>query len=73
MNGLDTDVLVVGGSTAVANEGARFILAECSSRIGGVGTHSGIYAYYLGDPEALDWLLPWSLTMPITYQVFKQQ
>lgn len=55
MKRLDTDVLVIGGGTAgvtaalaAANGNARVLLAESSGGIGGVGTHTGIHAYYLG-------------------------
>ncbi|MDF2720534.1 MAG: hypothetical protein K0Q59_209 [Paenibacillus sp.] len=55
MKRLETDVLVVGGGTAgvtaalaAAESKARVLLAESSGGIGGVGTHSGIHAYYLG-------------------------
>ncbi|MDF2671440.1 MAG: hypothetical protein K0R67_3746 [Paenibacillus sp.] len=53
---LETDVLIVGGGTAgvtaalaaAANGTTRVLLADSSGGIGGVGTHSGIHAYYLG-------------------------
>ncbi|MDF2713906.1 MAG: hypothetical protein K0R28_831 [Paenibacillus sp.] len=52
---LDTDILVVGGGTAgiiaafvAAEEGVTVTVAECSRGLGGVGTHAGIHAYYLG-------------------------
>lgn len=53
---IETDVLVVGGGTAgvtsalaaAANGTTRVLLAESSRGVGGVGTHSGIHAYYLG-------------------------
>jgi len=52
---LDTDVLVVGGGTAgitaacaAAEEGVTVTVAECGRGLGGVGTHAGVHAYYLG-------------------------
>lgn len=55
MKELSTDILVVGGGTsgisaacAAAEGGASVILAEFSRGLGGVGTHAGIHAYYLG-------------------------
>lgn len=55
MKEMETDILVVGGGTAgiaaacaAAEEGAAVLVAECSRGLGGVGTHAGIHAYYLG-------------------------
>ncbi|MDF2724996.1 MAG: hypothetical protein K0Q59_4671 [Paenibacillus sp.] len=51
----ETDVLIVGGGTsgvaaaiAAADEGASVVLMEGGSGIGGIGTHAGIHAYYMG-------------------------
>lgn len=55
MKEIDVDVLIVGGGTAgvtaafaAAGEGAKVWLAESGDGIGGVGTHTGVHAYYLG-------------------------
>lgn len=52
---LDTEVLIVGGGTAgilaacaAAEAGAAVTVAESGRGLGGVGTHGGVHAYYLG-------------------------
>lgn len=59
MKVLHADVLVVGGGTAgttaasaAAEQGAKVVLAEIGCGIGGIGTHGGIHAYYMGVPPA---------------------
>ncbi|QUL53129.1 FAD-dependent oxidoreductase [Paenibacillus tritici] len=54
------DVLVVGGGTAgcvaaiaAAEEGARVILVESDTALGGVATRGGIHRYYYGSPGGL--------------------
>lgn len=55
MKEINVDVLVVGGGTAgvmaaiaASDEGANVWLAESGNGVGGVGTHTGVHAYYLG-------------------------
>lgn len=60
MKTLQTDVLVVGGGTAgvtaalaAADQGCAVLLMECGTGVGGVGTHAGIHAYYMGTRAGL--------------------
>lgn len=55
MKTIDTDVLVVGGGTAgttaalaASEQGCSVLVMESGGGIGGVGTHTGIHAYYMG-------------------------
>lgn len=57
---IDTDVLVVGGGTAgaiaalsAAGEGARVVLLEQDTYLGGIGTRGGIHLYWYGSPGGL--------------------
>lgn len=61
---IHTDVLVVGGGTsgclaalAAAEEGARVVLVESDSALGGVATRGGIHRYYYGSPGGLQELV----------------
>ncbi|AIQ47176.1 hypothetical protein R70723_15740 [Paenibacillus sp. FSL R7-0273] len=55
-----TEVLIVGGGTAgcvaaiaAAEEGAKVILVENDTALGGVATRGGIHRYYYGSPGGL--------------------
>lgn len=55
MKQLQTDVLVIGGGTAgvaaaiaAAEEGARVVLVERDSALGGIGVRAGVHYYYYG-------------------------
>lgn len=55
-----TEVMVIGGGTAgcvaalaAAGEGAKVILVESDSALGGVATRGGIHRYYYGSPGGL--------------------
>ncbi len=61
---IETDVLVAGGGTAgclaalaAAEEGARVVLVESDSALGGVATRGGIHRYYYGSPGGLQELV----------------
>lgn len=61
---IKTDVLVAGGGTsgclaalAAAEEGARVVLVESDSALGGVATRGGIHRYYYGSPGGLQELV----------------
>jgi glycine/D-amino acid oxidase-like deaminating enzyme len=61
---VQTDVLVAGGGTsgclaalAAAEEGARVVLVESDSALGGVATRGGIHRYYYGSPGGLQELV----------------
>lgn len=61
---IQTDVLVVGGGTAgcvaalaAAEEGAKVVLIESDSALGGVATRGGIHRYYYGSPGGLQELI----------------
>ncbi|MFM9331047.1 FAD-dependent oxidoreductase [Paenibacillus mesotrionivorans] len=61
---IETDVLIAGGGTsgclaalAAAEEGARVVLVESDSALGGVATRGGIHRYYYGSPGGLQELV----------------
>lgn len=61
---IEADVLVVGGGTSgcmaalsAAEEGARVVLLESDSALGGVATRGGIHRYYYGSPGGLQELV----------------
>lgn len=63
-NVIRADVLVVGGGTAgcvaalaAAEEGAKVVLIESDSALGGVATRGGIHRYYYGSPGGLQELI----------------
>ncbi|QNK55646.1 FAD-dependent oxidoreductase [Paenibacillus sp. PAMC21692] len=63
-NVMEAEVLVVGGGTAgclaalaAAEEGAKVVLLESDSALGGVATRGGIHRYYYGSPGGLQDLI----------------
>ncbi len=61
---IETDVLIAGGGTsgclaalAAAEEGARVVLVESDSALGGVATRGGIHRYYYGSAGGLQELV----------------